>query len=448
MGSSTTVHPGASNRLPAGWDSTGTALVRPDGSSLPVGPTRRATIVLLGDSITNNNAPPASATFTGAQSEGFFNWGNALAGNRFSVVRCTGIGGNTIQQMIDRYGTDVAPYPSKYLHIHGGHNDLNVELASAETVISRLQTLISMAQQDGRIPIVSTIFAATISSWSAADSRKRLRVNDWIKNLGAKNNYIHVWDGFSATVDPASVQTAPRSAWCYDSPGVHPNNVGAYYAGKKLAALLRSLEPDYPSFGGYEDFTNTGADASNLLDNVTMQGTGGTAGTGITWSGTASPPSGWSITRTGSATANAQVVAITDPDTGLELCKAIEITVTASANGETILIRSSDVPARYESGAAYMAECSMSMPTPGAACDRLSFAIDTDPGGGGASWWGTSTNTRIAYPEAISAFRAETRERVSSGTPATGQFRVQIGFNGSSAGTVVRVWMPRVRKVM
>lgn len=34
MGSSTTVHPGASNRLPAGWDSSGRKLVRPDDSLL------------------------------------------------------------------------------------------------------------------------------------------------------------------------------------------------------------------------------------------------------------------------------------------------------------------------------------------------------------------------------------------------------------------------------
>ncbi|MCX8129778.1 MAG: GDSL-type esterase/lipase family protein [Clostridia bacterium] len=71
-----------------------------------------------------------------------------------------GVGGNTTQQMIDRWAADMTPlagdpYYVKYTIIQGGINDLPTQ--TAEQIVTNLTTMRDLAIADGTIPVMCTI---------------------------------------------------------------------------------------------------------------------------------------------------------------------------------------------------------------------------------------------------------------------------------------------------
>jgi lysophospholipase L1-like esterase len=417
--------------------------------------TRSPTVVLLGDSLTANNYVTAGTpvNFWDYAAEGSWNWANALSGSRFNVVAAKGVAGNTLANMIARFGIDVAPYAPKYVRLVGGVNDIYNETASTATITARFETLIKMIQDMGAVPIISTVWARSYSS--AALMRVHLAVNDFLRTRAYLDKNVKLWDGFAASTDPAVAPAAPqptiRTGWTYDSaPNLHPNNLGAYWLGKKEAALLATLEPAFPYLAGAEDYTGVGGasgDTSNLLDNVTFQaGTGGTLGTGMT-AGTGTIPQGWTVQRVaGTPTATVNVVDQTDPDTGLVLGKYIEVAATgAAANGEIQLI-SANLSARGAAGGVYEGEMSFQVPTIGTTLDSIRMRVKTDSGTGESAWWGSSAQTAAVYPEIIPACRIRTPRSTSVAAPTTLQLDARIRFSGIGSSTI-RFWLPRLRRV-
>jgi len=417
--------------------------------------TRTPTVVLLGDSLTANNYITAGTptNFWNYAAEGSWNWANALAGSRYNVLAAKGVPGNTLANMIARFQIDVAPYAPKYVRLVGGVNDIYAEGASAATVLARFESLIKMIQDMGSIPIVSTIWARGFSS--AARTRIHLAVNDWLRTRAYLDKNVKLWDGFAASTDPAVAPAAPqpgiRSGWTYDSaPSIHPNNLGAYWLGKKEAVLLNALEPAFPYLAGAEDYTGVGGasgEGSNLLDNVTFQaGTGGTLGTGMS-AGTGTIPQGWTVQRAaGTPTATVNVVDQTDPDTGLVLGKYIEIAATAAAANDEIQLISANLSARGTSGATYEGEMSFQVPTIGTTLDHIRMRVASDSGTGESGWWGSSSQTAVSYPEIIPACRMRTARTTAAAAPTTLQLDARIRFNGIGSSTI-RFWLPRLRRV-
>lgn len=400
------------------------------------------TIILLGDSLTANNYVTASNNFTNYACEGSWNWANGISGNRFNVVGYKGTAGNTLADMIARFERDVTPIKSKYVRLIGGVNDLYTETASAQTTMARFDTLIQMIIDQGRIPILSTIWARTFST--AAVLRAHLTVNDYLRRMAYLNKDIKLWDGFAASVSPTDTSCGIRSGWTYDSsPAIHPSNVGAYYLGKVESVLLNSLEPGFPDFGGFEDYTNCDTSQGiNLLDNVMFQGTGGTVSTG----GTGTAPNGYTIQRaSGTPTFSCAPVSLADATTGLGIGNYIQADITAGAANDEVQFLSANISTRGAAGATYQAEATITISGTPSNLNTVRFRARCDSGSSEAGWWGSNAQTVGNFPEGFT-IRAVSAPITTLAAPVTMQWESRFKFSAAGSATV-RVSKPRLRRI-
>lgn len=142
-----------------------------------------------------------------------------LAGLLNVPVYNRAIGGNTTQNMIDRWATDITPIAlnCKYCLIQGGINDLAYSITVA-TIKTNIQTLYNNAVTDGMIPIVMTITPANTHIVQTGREADRITLNNWIKST-----FPIVFDIASVVENPSNVQ-ALRTEWAGD--GTHYNVYG------------------------------------------------------------------------------------------------------------------------------------------------------------------------------------------------------------------------------
>jgi lysophospholipase L1-like esterase len=178
------------------------------------------TTVLLGDSFFASYA-------------GWFAWGNAQSGSKLIPVMNAGVGGERLDQILDRVATHVAPYAPDAVVVHGGTNDVSAG-ASAATIQSRFTAIFDALDALG----VDDIIACTVPSqtgFSAGQKTVVSTVNTWLTGLSRTNltvadTQMALTTGDGVTSDAAKLVDA-----------VHPNITGQQAMADVLDDVLAAV---------------------------------------------------------------------------------------------------------------------------------------------------------------------------------------------------------------
>jgi hypothetical protein len=181
----------------------------------------------LGDSITQQDNDN-SGQVTG---NGWFEWVCLLSGYRFRRVRNAGVAGNTLEQMLARFDTDVAPYAPARVWLAGGTNNLSATgfpAASMATFKAIVQKTLSI----GAEPIICAIPPRSDSSANNA----RLW-NIWLERYALINGYRFV-NGWRTL-------TSSSGTWVSGASGdlIHPYQSTAYAAAVDILTQIQ-----YPTY--------------------------------------------------------------------------------------------------------------------------------------------------------------------------------------------------------
>jgi lysophospholipase L1-like esterase len=246
------------------------------------------TACLFGDSITANNGVPGGRRRT---ANGYWDWAQALSGNRFRLLCNAGVSGNTTAQMLARLATDVIPFHAKYVVVLGGINDLRsgTDVTSA-TTIANLASIAAQLLDDG-----STVILATIPPYTAANGNSSTQAAKWttinasIRQTALSTPNVYFVDFAAAYLDATNAAPYPLpTPVTATSDGLHPASMGAYLMGRLLAALLITLVapvPDQPIWNN---------DPANYVVNGLLTGSAGTS----SGSPTGTLPTSWKIENT------------------------------------------------------------------------------------------------------------------------------------------------------
>lgn len=411
-------------------------------------------IQLFGDSYLAQNYDitytGANPVYTNRASEGFFNWANMLLGNRFKNVKFSGIGGQTVENLLTRYPIDVQGQPYRVVLLNTGANNFygTVGISTVEDLAAKTGALIDMVLAEGKIPVIITELPHTFTGAQSL-LNAHMTFNRWIM-AGCGGRRVYVIDAFSAVVDESNVNCAPLATRVWDAVH-HPNNMGAYRIGKACVPVLNLLEPALRVVGGYADFTNSGnlnlGLRANLLDNPAFQGTAGTNTTG----GAGTPPTGYALTGTGGGAADVTMTDYLDPDTGAAVGKYVELACTFGANNDSVVLSSADISARMGGkGTAYKSRCGFRVVTPGV-IKTARFRIKGDSGSAETAWCNNDDKGNVQnYLEDTGDMIGVTGYCAVVGNAVVGGNGLwQFFVVGSAAGTgTVRIWLPSVEQVV
>ena len=411
---------------------------------------RGPTIVLAGDSLSKNAYITTADTFVNRAPEGIFNWFDAYLGAGFNVLGVTAAAGTTAATCLTSQIPQVIALRPRYCWLITGINDINVGLVSgaqaAANVIACVQALIAA----GIVPIWTTVFAQTYDSVA---TRKIIACNDILRRYAYANDCGLFWDGFLSRVDPTSATNNSRgAAYSYDStPYLHPNNVGAQAAGAYAASVLSASIPRPNAVqAGNETVAYTDG-ASNLLLNPGFTGTAGTVSANCT----GTMPDSWVIdwqTRTGTASAAAAIVSLTDPASGLVIAQGVQVTISGNAaSGDIIRITQTDVQNatlknNISTGNLVQCEGVFKVAT-GANISTVALRLLTN--GVESTAWGQAAQALGTFPATMADayMRSYPIAALGSGVASAARLDFRVTFNGVGTGSVITFWRPRVRKV-
>lgn len=252
-----------------------------------LGNTGQNLVVALGDSITAR-CDTASAGAQTALSTSFIAWGSAYLAGRVQW-KSAGVSGNTTAQMLARYATDVTPYPSRWLSLFGGGNDIAADITSA-TIIANLGAILTLAFSEGRTVLLGTVYP--FGSFTTTARRGVLaRVNQWVRQQASDR--VIVVDYYGSMVDASGVI---RTSYLVDT--IHPTPLGASIMGRLLSAALTTLLPPLPNLlsSSQWDADNTFS-AGQMVGDFASGVSSFSVGAGVTGTG----PRGWGWTRGGAA---------------------------------------------------------------------------------------------------------------------------------------------------
>ena len=290
-----------------------------DGKSAP------NTMVLLGDSITNNSnvnngGVGTSNVTTQYQTSdiGWWTWTNIQLGGAFKVIRNSGRAGDTTGDMLGRLATDVLAYSPAWVLVAGGINDRQLggqaDLGYDYTV-GNLQTIVERCNAAGAKVILATILPNNFLNSLGAGNIKiemLLRVNDWIRRYCEGKPNVICLDVFSSIYDQATLCDGVAGSFNTPTDKTHPLVAAAWRIGTDAARALAGVvkpRPVIASLGGIATITNP---YGNLVRYSTMSGTTGTLPATYTPTGTV--PDGWWLQNDGAAVANAgHTVVMTRP---------------------------------------------------------------------------------------------------------------------------------------
>lgn len=311
--------------------------------------------VFVGDSLTGNgfltNGTAASdsygpyytgGTFVRTDDYGFATWADFVSNGSFGNIINSGIGGNTTAQILARVKTDVLAYKPRLVIDESGTNDI-VAGDSAATIISRKQRLF-----DAYRTIGARIIAFDISPRFLFDAAKRdvaVAVNRWLNQQAATASDIAVFPMSAILADYASTTGGVSAARTFDD--THPNNLGAFLAGK---ALVNFAQPNLMlgikgSIWPGDAYGSSSADAIIRNSNPGMSYTsGGVANTGVT----GNIADGFTCSRL-SGTASVVGSIVERPD-GLGFSQRLVITFSAANDSVEFGIPAGTLTARYLAG--------------------------------------------------------------------------------------------------
>lgn len=254
-------------------------------------------MAFLGDSRTaaGNFGNPERLSSNGPQF-----WTEFLTRGR---VRCPlaynfGIAGQTSGQILNRV-QDAISCPAPIVHVCAGVND-----ATGDPTLANNLAMIKALTAAGKLVIVTPELPRTFG-FSAQRLAQQVSVRDGLMALRIKG--VYVVDPWPDLVDYTTLTGDPVSGMYWDAQ-THPGNLGAFYWGKAIAAVLNQIMPEpyvLPATnGGLYDATYNPYGVLNA--NPFNFGTGGTLNGGPT----GSVPNSVTLTRTGTDIAVASTASV------------------------------------------------------------------------------------------------------------------------------------------
>lgn len=188
-------------------------------------------------------------------------WANANLGSPFNIVGTFGISSQTSGQIMARLAPVLAVDPDVIV-INAGGNDVLNNIATA-TILSNLQTIYDTLRSEGAIICIGALPPTSALS-TTAQKQSAKEVNDFNRSYSINNaNVIYVdWVKYLGSATAYEMRSTHR----YDP--IHPNHVGASWAGKALADALR------PFVKRLDPFPATNADPFRGSTNPLMLGSG------------------------------------------------------------------------------------------------------------------------------------------------------------------------------
>jgi hypothetical protein len=312
------------------------------------------TFDLIGDSRTalQNEGGNGTSSFQ-QNSYNYFNQANALFGQRFQVVNSLGVPGDRTDQYLAAGLATCVASTAKYCAIFGVVNDFIQGYTAAQAwsggsgynnspgISGACAQLIAA----GKTPILFT--EPGQDGMTATAILAISQFNQYARELAEKGQIILV-DAAAVFVDPvASTSSVLHLKTGYTSDGLHPSQLGAYYAGQAFGQAMLPFVPALPQFPycAAED-----ASIQTLPNNLFTTTTGGTiSGAGTV---TGAMPAGWSITVPAGASVTVSTVAPSPYGDGNDL----ELVITASAAADVVLNVNAAVPVAgdvYQAGAEF-----------------------------------------------------------------------------------------------
>lgn len=272
------------------------------------------------------------------------NWANALAGQRLTIGATFGVSGDRTDQMLGRLDAAIAT-GAGLLYIQGGVNDIGqsypTAATSGATAFANIRAMAEAARTAGMTVVIEAeVGGATIGTPALVAQVEELNARLFAYAEGTPG--VHVHDARAAVMNPVNADGALqyRAGFAYD--GTHVNGRGACAWGESLSMLLTAIVP---------------ARAGRLIQNraqlpangrrqlaanpLFATATGGTAGTGVT----GAVPMGWSVTRTGAATATVSTAA-----SALDMGNDVTIDMSFTAAGEQIRLIQTIAPTDWQPG--------------------------------------------------------------------------------------------------
>ena len=269
-----------SNYVTAGAGNVATNPTDASGNPVYSGvPSRAKSVIIFGDSITANNTSSGGA-FNYAPANGYWNWANALLGQRYKLLRNAGIGGNWTSDMLNRLYSDVLFYRPDIVVVLGGTNDISNNVPVA-TTITNLTTIYERILSTGSSVVAMTILPRAAAGITTAQRNRLMQINNWIREYTYTRPNIILCDAFFAFADASNATSDPVTT--YTSDGLHPNSIGARVVGNELYKVLNVLTPaSNRSVNGQADvFDATDNPTGNMMVNGMLQILGASSGTGF-----------------------------------------------------------------------------------------------------------------------------------------------------------------------
>ena len=233
-----------------------------------------AKIVQIGTSLTDNGYqdPSESSSTIGYTARGADGWIRAQTRQAFDFAN-VGIAGNTIQQMIDRFDTDVLPHNPDLILFEAGVNDASL---SYEEIIAKLSNLYGLAESN------DIAYIPYLIPYKAA----------WSSGTLAKFNQVRAWQRANY---PQSIDSMKYYNTSMSDDGTHWDNEGGFMVAKAALEKIRVT--------GSRSFTGAA-----INSNPNLSGTGGSMDSGIT----GSAPDGMHLDIEAGSAGNAVALAMGD----------------------------------------------------------------------------------------------------------------------------------------
>lgn len=294
-------------------------------------------VVLFGDSYAIYDRY-VSANSVNAGTAGLWHALTAAVGDHRMVRLNAGIGGNTTAMMRARLPSDVLAKSPTIVLGNGGVNDFYGAGAGFDrTVADVLADVLYMidALLDAGIIVAwanCPTQATTRSNYTAARQAKALDYNKQLAVALATRPTVRLIDVAALVMDPASADFSPRSSML-GVDGIHLSHSATMGVALRYSSWLDALLPyvERP-FSPADCAANVASDSLLAAGIGQMQGSAGTAGTGV--SGTI--PTGWTVTGTAGATTVCSKIA----DLGGDWLE-VAATVSGQATGQQIVVNTS-----------------------------------------------------------------------------------------------------------
>lgn len=241
-------------------------------------------VILFGDSYAESQNFP-NAPFSGdTLSISLWRFVLSRLGASVNIIRNAGISGNTAQNMLDRYDTDVKPFASDWVFFNCGVNDFFGFGLSASSVFADVQTLLQKMIADGRRVVMVNCppQASTRTAFTSARSTECAIYNKLIEDYVSTINGVVLIDVYGIMLDWMDTTNGASVTKYLAGDGVHLSTFGTL-------ALADAIIPQISRYISQNPILPLSPlDLGALGTRAVLAGTGGsngTASTGVVASG-------------------------------------------------------------------------------------------------------------------------------------------------------------------